>query len=628
MSNKFRNPFKLRASERIESEVGFLRLFSPLVLEALNEKYQSGNLWDNVLLIHSSPGGGKTSLLRAFEPSSLNTLLNNKTSSDYKLLFNSLKKIEVIDDQVQVLGVNLPCTRNYQILEELDISDAQKTRLFFSLLNSRVTLATLRAACKLKSKKFPDDLEEFQFTYDNEDNYFKSLTVPCNGKQLYDWASEIERQIYKLIDSFLPIEDINIEGHDELLSLLVLKPEHLLLDGNAICSKVLFMFDDAHKLSSLQRVSLKQYIIEKRGNFNVWISERLEALNTNDQIGSFKERDFEVINLENFWQRYPNKLEKILSNISNKRAAYSTEEVTSFQEYLNDNLSEVEIENKLLEIISETEIKLHEISQFTNKFDDWLSFLHNYNDTLLKKALLYKEVEILIHRNLGKPQLSFEFPLTIQELNEKNNSKVVNAAHLFLCVDNDIPYYFGFEALTKLSSFNIEQFLSFSAEMFEEMISNKIKGNDIQLTDKIQNDIILKVVKKKWKKLNTEIPYFKDVHNFLISFGEFSKNQTFKPNAPYSPGVNGFAIRPKSENKLYQDSFWLEDPVYEPLINVISTCVAFNLLEKHETNQGAKGQTWVVYYMNRWLCVLFGLPMTYGGWRHKSPDQLIKWIKK
>jgi hypothetical protein len=628
MSNKFRNPFKLRASERIESEVGFLRLFSPLVLEALVEKHQSGELWENVLLIHSSPGGGKTSLLRAFEPSSLNTLLNNKTSNEYRLLFNTLKKIEVIDDQVQVLGVTLPCTRNYQILEELDISDAQKTRLFFSLLNSRVVLATLRSACKLKSKKFPNELSEFQFIYDNNDNYFRSLNVPCNGKQLFDWASDVERKIYKLIDSFLPIKDLDIEGHDELLSLLVLKPENLLLNGKEICNKVLFMFDDAHKLSSSQRISLKKYIIEKRGGFNVWISERLEALNTNDQIGSFKERDFDIINLENFWQRYPKKLEKILSNISDKRAAYSTEEVTSFQEYLNDNLNEEEIKNKLLNIISETETKLYEISQFSNKFDDWLSFANNLDDTLLKKALLLKEIEILIHRNLGKPQLSFEFPLTVDEFYEKKSSDVANAAQLFLSMNNEIPYYFGFQTLTKLSSFNIEQFLSFSAEMFEEMISNKIKGNDIQLTDKIQNEIILKVVKKKWKKLNTEIPYSKNVQNFLISFGEFSKNQTFKPNAPYSPGVNGFAIRQKTENKLYKDEFWIDDPVYEQLINVISTCVAFNLLEKHPTNQGKKGQSWVVYYMNRWLCVLFGLPISYGGWRHQSPSQLIKWFKK
>ncbi|HQS52414.1 MAG TPA: hypothetical protein PLN99_10990, partial [Daejeonella sp.] len=62
-------------------------------------------------------------------------------------------------------------------------------------------------------------------------------------------------------------------------------------------------------------------------------------------------------------------------------------------------------------------------------------------------------------------------------------------------------------------------------------------------------------------------------------------------------------------------------------INVISTCVAFNLLEIKEVNQGEKGQKWQVYYLNRWLCVKFNLPFSYGGWRHKNTDELLKWTK-
>ena len=147
MSDAYRNPFKLRNSEKIDKEIGFLRLFSPLALEALVQKHKLGVLWGNVLLIHSSPGGGKTSLLRAFEPGSLTTLWNSKSASDYRDLFNTLKGIDVINkSEVKLLGVSLPCTRNYQVLEELNISEAQKKRLFFSLLNSRVILSTLRAA--------------------------------------------------------------------------------------------------------------------------------------------------------------------------------------------------------------------------------------------------------------------------------------------------------------------------------------------------------------------------------------------------------------------------------------------------------------------------------------------------
>jgi hypothetical protein len=239
-----------------------------------------------------------------------------------------------------------------------------------------------------------------------------------------------------------------------------------------------------------------------------------------------------------------------------------------------------------------------------------------------------KEIEILIHRNLGKNQLSFDFPMPIEELDKKIGSEVTKAATLFLYSAHDMPYYFGFEDLVKLSSFNIEQFLSFSSEMFEAMISNKIKGDQIILSDREQHDIILKVAKHNWKKLRTEIPFGQSIRRFLTGLGEFSKTQTFKPNAPYAPGVNGFAITPTVQDKLYPEEQWINNSIYQPLVNVISTCVAYNLLERHTLLQGKKGQSHTVYYMNRWLCVFFGLPLSYGGWRHQTPDQLIKWIKK
>lgn len=630
MSDAFRNPFKLRNSEKIDSEIGFLRLFSPLALEALVQKHKSGSLWENVLLIHSSPGGGKTSLLRAFEPGSLTTLWNSKSAPDYRDLYNTLKGINVISkSEVKLLGVSLPCTRNYQILEELDISEAQKKRLFFSLLNSRVILSTLRAACRLKNHKFPEGLEDIEFRYDNSDNYFKSLEVPCNGKQLFEWASNIERNIYKTIDSFIPQVDISIEGHDELVALLVLNPQNLYYQGKPLCSRILFMFDDAHKLSDAQRLLFKQYLFEKRSRANVWISERLEALAPDEQLKSFEGRDFEELNLENYWNKNPGKLKKVLRNISDKRAALSSEEVTSFQEYLAENLSEGNENENLNRAVLETTNRIHEITKVTSRFDEWIAIMDTVeNETILNRAIRLKEIEILIHRNLGKNQLTFEFPMPVEELDKKTGSEVNKAATLFLSVDHDIPYYFGFEDLVRLSSFNIEQFLSFSSEIFEAMISNKIKGNEIILTDRKQHDIIAKVAKHNWKKLRTEIPFGQNIQQFLSGLGEYSKAQTFKPNAPYAPGVNGFAIKTTILNKLYPEEQWLNNPIYQPLVNVVSTCVAYNLLERHSVLQGQKGQSHTIYYMNRWLCVFFGLPLSYGGWRHQTPDQLIKWIKK
>ena len=88
------------------------------------------------------------------------------------------------------------------------------------------------------------------------------------------------------MDSFLPIKENNIEGHDELFSLLTLNPKYFLYKEEQICKEILFMFDDAHKLSNNQRNLLIKYSIEKRGNFSIWVSERTEALEPKENLGA------------------------------------------------------------------------------------------------------------------------------------------------------------------------------------------------------------------------------------------------------------------------------------------------------------------------------------------------------
>jgi hypothetical protein len=59
-----RNPFRLRAAENIDSDVTFLRLFGPAMLDVLVGR----DLWRQVHFVRSSAGGGKTSLMRLFTP--------------------------------------------------------------------------------------------------------------------------------------------------------------------------------------------------------------------------------------------------------------------------------------------------------------------------------------------------------------------------------------------------------------------------------------------------------------------------------------------------------------------------------------------------------------------------------
>ena len=211
-----------------------------------------------------------------FEPGPLNIVYNSR-SQDHKELFNILKKLKVTSsDRVETLGVYIRCTRNYEILEDLDISNARKIRLFYSLLNARIILATLRAIIEFKPKElnYPEGLVDIKYNYTNNHSFLKNIETPCTGKELFEWASNIEKLVYEALDSFLPIENAKIEGHDELYSLTILKPEYFEINGAPICNRFLFMVDDAHKLSIHQRDSLFSYVTEHRGNSSVWFSER------------------------------------------------------------------------------------------------------------------------------------------------------------------------------------------------------------------------------------------------------------------------------------------------------------------------------------------------------------------
>jgi hypothetical protein len=617
----------MRASEKIESDVNFLRLFSPEVLDALIDQQKQENLWGKVLFIRSSAGAGKTSLLRIFEPSLLSLVHNHKDNNDYKETFSKLKTLGVLNSKkILALGVHIKCTRNYELLEEIDVSAHHKKRLFYALLNSRIILATLKRISELKRLDFPEDLDKVLFNYDDDDNHFKKLSFPCSGKTLYDWASNLEVEIYDILDSFLNIDYSSIEGHDELFSIYALNPHNLIIDGEEIAERIIFMIDDAHKLSSNQRKSLFEYVAEQRQDCSIWISERLVKLKN---FSSFLNRDYNEINLENFWSNNTKKFNKALLQISLSRASYSTEGLTSFREYLSEIIEPSTYKAKLNTAITKTLSELAEVSSFTSKFDDWFNYLaYEIEDEITpERAFLIRKAILLIHRDENKEQLDFNFPLSKEQLIEGNN-ELTNVGRLFLNRYEKIPYYYNFSNLSKISSNNIEQFLSFASEIFEGILSNSISGKNPILSADRQEKIIRNVASQKWDELDILLPNSFEVKNFINNLGLFLQSITFSATASYAPGITGFAIHQKSELKLIAELEWENDDIFSPLREVLRTCLAYNLFELQNVTQGAKGQQWDVYYLNRWLCVKYNLPLQYGGWNKVKPNELFKWIKK
>ncbi len=629
MSQRTRNPFKLRASEKIESDSTFLRIYSPVILEDFAEKHKEQKLWNDVLFIRSSPGAGKSSLLRIFEPITLVTLFNNKSNPSLKDLREYLKRIEVMDNnQIRLLGVSLHCNRNYEILEDLPIDDIKKKRFFFALINARIILATLRGLLSLKSLKFPEDLDKINFDYPNPSADTAAISFPCTGSQLYKWAENIESRVYKALDSFLPIDQIQPEGHTELFTFSLVANSKIYIDGDEIKIRILFMFDDTHKLSLGQREFLLKYIIEQRKNYNIWISERLEALTDKENLRSYLERDYNEINLESIWQKKESKFKSIVTNIANRRAQISTEDVPEFDQNLADSLNEAVYKDDFEKAFNVILKRIELFSKQTRKFVDWTKYLKSADLSPLERLSLARATEILVHKNLTQPQTTMDMELSEKELLAGINSTIHNASEYFISQEFKLPYYYGFDRVIQVSSYNIDQFLQFSSELYEGMLSNRLSTRSSVITPEEQQKIIKRVVNEKWNELGRLIPFPEQVKKFLQKFHEYAMKETNRSTIPYAPGVTGFALKEPSELKLINDGFWLDDALYQPLVNVLSTCISFNLLEKREISQGKKGSdAETVFYLNRWLCARFNLPFGYGGWRHIKPGELIKWTK-
>jgi hypothetical protein len=64
------------------------------------------------------------------------------------------------------------------------------------------------------------------------------------------------------------------------------------------------------------------------------------------------------------------------------------------------------------------------------------------------------------------------------------------------------------------------------------------------------------------------------------------------------------------------------------LRKVIAESVAENLLTTRESAASASRESGTIFYLNRTLCVHYGLPLQYGGWQDISMQDAVEWMEK
>jgi hypothetical protein len=590
--------------------------------------------WETVHILRSAAGGGKTSLIRLFTPSTLLTLCARRTDDSIKELFQRIKDLGAVDDNgPKVLGVMLMCGPGYSMLHDLDMDQTRKDRLFFGLLNARIVLAVLRGALVLNGLDFPGGLDRVQITPPSGGSLVAGLTFPCSGRVLNDWAEQREAKLCESLDSLGPLKVDSLPGDESLLSLSLIRPENVLVDQKPVAERVLLMMDDIHKLTSRQRELLVHTVIDSRSHVGVWIAERFEALSTREMLssGAHQGRDYEsAIEIESYWRQKPDRFEKLAMKVADRRIRAAPEtEIDSFRSCLQDALDSAEWADTYTRIISVVSKRIENRVQQLPRFQEWISARARATGTLRERATGWRALEILIERDLNKKQKTLfdDEPLDEDELRDRDDSSVNNAAELFLAREFDLPYYYGPERIARLASLNIQQFLGLAGEVFEESVAAELLRKVTLLPPRRQHALMKKAAKAVWEDIPKRVGHGRELMRFLESVGKFANWYTYRPTAPNDPGVSGTAIRMSERALLVDDNYRKNREDICRFADILASALAHNLLVA-QLDYNCKKEKWMVLNLNRLLCVHFDLPLNYGLYKERPLTTLSQWVNR
>ena len=395
----------------------------------------------------------------------------------------------------------------------------------------------------------------------------------------------------------------------------------------------LVLIDDVHKLTTAQRHLLKETLIEQRSSTSTWIAERLEALSKEELLanGALEGRDYDgVVNLEAAWKKQ--RFAVAVTEIAERRARMASDVAAgawatgSFAASLDSRLNPSEYEQAFNSALDTVIKRIIRLVGNQKKYRQWVQLRNEFDGTPLEKLVAWRVLEILIERDQRKAQMSFDFELSPETLQEREDSSIRVAAELFIAKEFNIPYYFGTECVAQLGSYNIEQFLRIAGDLFEESIGAAILRRTPTLPPNRQEKLIGDALESRLSELPRRAVNGRDVLRFLDAVGRFCHNETYRPNAPYSPGVTGIAITMADRNRLLDEEFLSNNVIFTRFAEMLGSALAHNVFQA-ALDRKVKGGRYMVLYLNRLICMKYSLPLHYGGFREKPLHEFVKWLE-
>jgi hypothetical protein len=115
------------------------------------------------------------------------------------------------------------------------------------------------------------------------------------------------------------------------------------------------------------------------------------------------------------------------------------------------------------------------------------------------------------------------------------------------------------------------------------------------------------------------------IQQLLRHIAKLCRTETYRPKAPYAPGVTGTALSMDDRKRLLDPDVRARIPGAQQLFDALGGAIGHNLLRAY-TNRSVKNNRWMVLYLNRLTCVRYGLPLGYGGFRERPLEEMCRWM--
>jgi hypothetical protein len=627
------NPFRSRTSEQVAQQGldRYLRSFGADALELLPDE-----VWERPLIIRSAPGAGKTSLLRAVSADTLRVL--DIRRSAHEDIVSQLQAIGAFDDHgaPAVLGFRVPLVRDYRGIADLEPDPGVARRIFLRLLDARIVGSFCDAIEALVRVDEGAILDVVTVTPEPSGEAALARLGGPVGRDLRKWGRATEREILDRLDSVLPSED-HVDGHAALYSLRALSGARLRAGDTSLSLRPLLLLDDGQELASAQRTLLLDAFHDRELNLARWYTERYSAMEPEDLVGDGEpgrnsvqirlEREAERMGAETRRGKKTRRFDKLLHDISGKRAN------ALLREYDNEDLDFAQLldvdEGDELVVRAERarSIIRQRLSGLTNdmsRYKQWFADADALSP--LESARRWREVEIVIARDRDRQELGlFELELTDEERNARSSSAIREAADLWLRREFGLPFYWGSERLAKLAAENIEQYLNLSADIFDEMLVGITLRRGARVSRLRQDAAMTAASDQFWADIPGRRIGGRAIQQLLRHIAKLCRAETYRPKAPYAPGVTGTALSMRDRARLLDPAFRAATPGAPELFEALHGAIGHNLLRAH-TDRSVKDDRWMVLYLNRLTCVRYGLPLGYGGFRERSLEHMCQWM--